>query len=116
MAKAEQQLKLKKARNTVYRLLKIRMRSEQEIRDHLKRKNFTQEIIDFLNTGNGFPVVNWSSVSENVGNQGLYSYEGSEAIQNATVASDLLSVLVIGREQPYLVAPGGSASGVHPRQ
>ena len=35
-----------KARSTVYRLLKIRLRSEKEIRDKLKLKQFPDETID----------------------------------------------------------------------
>lgn len=37
---------LKKAREAVFRLLKIRFRSEQEIRERLTRKQFSQETIE----------------------------------------------------------------------
>jgi len=37
---------LRKARDTVFRLLKIRYRSEKEIREKLKRKNFSAPIIE----------------------------------------------------------------------
>ena len=37
---------LKKAREAVFRLLKVRFRSEQEIRERLKRKEFPQDTIE----------------------------------------------------------------------
>ena len=37
---------LKKARATIFRLLKIRLRSEQEIRDKLKLKHFPAKVIE----------------------------------------------------------------------
>ena len=36
----------KKAHACIFRLLKLRLRSEKEIRDHLKRKNFSQSVIE----------------------------------------------------------------------
>lgn len=37
---------LRRSKNAVFRLLKVRLRSEQEIRERLKRKQFPREIIE----------------------------------------------------------------------
>lgn len=37
---------LRRARNAIFRLLKVRLRSEQEIRERLERKQFCEDIIE----------------------------------------------------------------------
>jgi len=46
MADDHAQVELKKAKSSVYRLLKIRLRSEKELRDKLNEKKIRQTVID----------------------------------------------------------------------
>lgn len=46
MSKEQDKQAVKKAKDTVFRILKIRSRSEKEIRDKLKQKGFTEPLID----------------------------------------------------------------------